>query len=206
MRSGTKWQRSSPRRGNDRILDRSLRCRRLRGTALCCPRWSACSAARTRRNPRTSESSPSTSRRSVRRGETCPHVVIRICTVSKWDIRVHGSSSCPASPAPSNRRARRSARAGRRNVRASPGRALGLRRQPGHIPDVSGYVYGVLCIYEVEDEQSIGLQHTADQFALFGAFAAQKHALFAVAVPKSIRATAAGVLKGVEVEAVIVPL
>jgi Holliday junction resolvase len=54
----------------------------------------------------------------------------------------------------------------------------------GHIPDVSAYHANVMYIFEVEDSESIYLDHTADQFRLFGAFARQHKARFIVVVPQ----------------------
>lgn len=87
-----------------------------------------------------------------------------------------------------------------------PDKIIWKDKGTGHIPDVSAYHKGAFGIFEVEDEQSIALQHTADQFTLFGAFAVQHHAVFAAAVPKSIQGTATQVLKSVGVNAVVVPL
>lgn len=56
----------------------------------------------------------------------------------------------------------------------------------GHIPDVTAIDLGrVFHLYEVETDDSINEEHTADQWGLFSAFAAQNGAIFHVAVPQT---------------------
>jgi hypothetical protein len=65
----------------------------------------------------------------------------------------------------------------------------------GHIPDVSALLSGVEHIFEVEEADGLRLQHTADQFKLFGAYARQMNARFVVLVPGTTREAAQIVLR-----------
>lgn len=59
----------------------------------------------------------------------------------------------------------------------------------GHIPDVSG-VGAKLNIFEVETDDSIDSDHTADQWTLFAAYAKQHNAIFYVVVPQGSKSIA----------------
>ena len=65
----------------------------------------------------------------------------------------------------------------------------------GHIPDVTGVTGGALAIFEVETADSIADQHTADQWSLFAAYAAQYGAEFWVVTPFGSAAAAQQRLK-----------
>jgi hypothetical protein len=60
----------------------------------------------------------------------------------------------------------------------------------GHIPDVTAAKDGKLHIFEVETDDSIGDQHTEDQWKLFSATAEVRKGYFYVLVPKASVSTA----------------
>jgi hypothetical protein len=65
---------------------------------------------------------------------------------------------------------------------APPAKITWQQTGTGHIPDVTAR-NGQLNIFEVETDDSIFDQHTADQWKLFAAYAHQKGAKFWVVVP-----------------------
>ena len=78
---------------------------------------------------------------------------------------------------------------GHRNIRADiagfskPDLIHWKGQSTGHIPDVTS-VNGVQYLFEVETGDSIGDQHTADQWRLFSASARLNSKRFVVVVPK----------------------
>jgi hypothetical protein len=53
----------------------------------------------------------------------------------------------------------------------------------GHIPDASAHAGGRECIFEVETEDTISIEHTKSQLTLFDAYAKQHSAALVVVVP-----------------------
>lgn len=84
---------------------------------------------------------------------------------------------------------------------ARPAEICWKDRRECHIPDVTATHAQTRYVFEVETDESIGIEHTESQFKLFNASCTQFGGVFCVVVPKSVLPVANQVLQRLGINA-----